>query len=46
MISGGPVFIAFKYFNAIDEMFNVIIRSVNFYFVLLIFYLARASHQQ
>ena len=32
----------------INQMFNVIIKSVHFYFfvLLIIFYLARASHQQ
>ena len=44
----GPVVFASNYILVINEMFNVIIRSVHFYFICLteIFYLARASHQQ
>ena len=34
----GPVFFAFEYLLTIGEMFNVIIRSVHFYFFCLVFY--------
>ena len=46
--SPGPAVFADQYINATNEMFNVIIRSVHFYFFCFpeIFYLARASHQQ
>ena len=42
------VAVAFQYNNTIAEMFNVIIRSIYFYFFYFTenFYLARASHQQ
>ena len=44
----GPVLFAYQYVLLIGEMFNVIIRSVHFYFFCFTEknYLARASHQQ
>ena len=43
-----PVLFAYFYIVDINEMFNVIIRSVHFYFFCFTdnFHLARASHQQ
>ena len=42
------VLFAYDYIVIINEMFNVIIRSVHFYFFCFTedFYLSRASHQQ
>ena len=44
----GPVFIALDCLDVINQSFNVIIRSVHFYFFCLAEknYLARASYQQ
>ena len=44
-VTSVPLIFAVDYLLVINEMFNVTIRSVHFYFTE-IFYLARALHQQ
>ena len=48
-LTPGPVVIALEYLDVINEMFNVIIRSVQFYFFCFTeknYLASRASHQQ
>ena len=48
VVNNGPAYFALQYVISIDEMFNVIIKSVHFYFLCFteIFSPARESHQQ